>query len=134
LGVALMDSIRGMRQQMVSLNTAAVRQAALQREVKADEANYLLYLSKREQERMSDGMDRRGIADVAIAVPAVVPPLPAYSPFLVAMAGFFGAVFMGVASAYAAEHIDSSFRTPAEIVAVLRIPVLASVPQQTARR
>ena len=46
-------------------------------------ANYLLYLSKREQERTSDALDEKRISNVAIAVPPVLPILPWVGPILV---------------------------------------------------
>ena len=92
----------------------------------------MLYLSKREQERASDALDQRSIADVAIAVPAVVPALPAHSPILVLFVGLVFAGFMSVAAGFAAEYLDPSFRTPGEVAGTLNIPVLASVPRQRA--
>ena len=85
---SLTSGIHSMNMQMVDLDVNAVQRGALLREAKADEANYLLYIEKREQERSSDALDKKSIADVAIAVPAVVPALPAYSPVLVTLAGF----------------------------------------------
>jgi len=126
----LIGSIQKMKNQMVDLDRKAVTQAALIREEKADEANYLLYLSKREQERSSDALDQRRIADVAIAVPPSVPVLPAYNPLLALMAGFVIAVIISLASGFIAEHLDASFRTPAEVAEALNIPVIASVPRQ----
>jgi uncharacterized protein involved in exopolysaccharide biosynthesis len=109
-----------------------VDQAALIREVKADEATYLLYLNKREQERTSDALDQRKIADVAIAVPPVVPIVPAYGPFLVMFIGFCAAMFSAVAAGFTAEYLDPSFRTPQEVLETLNIHVLASIPRQAA--
>ena len=129
---ALQDSIRSLKDEMVELDRKAVEQAALIREAKADEGNYLLYQTKREQERTSDALDKRSIANVAVSVPAVVPALPAYSPQLVIFLGFFFSVFLSLASGYVAEYLDPSFRTPAEVVGTLRIPVLATVPRQAA--
>jgi uncharacterized protein involved in exopolysaccharide biosynthesis len=129
---ALVGSIRGMQTEMVKLDEQAVTQGALLREAKADEANYLLYLSKREQERTSDALDQKRIANVAIAVPAVTPLLPKYSPFLVMFLGLFGGVFMGIAAAYVMEYIDPSFRTPQEVSETLSIPVLATMPKKAA--
>jgi uncharacterized protein involved in exopolysaccharide biosynthesis len=129
---SLANGILGMKIQTVDLDSKSVQQAALVREVKADEANYLLYLSKREQERASDALDQRSIADVAIAVPAVVPALPAHSPILVLFVGLVFAGFMSVAAGFAAEYLDPSFRTPGEVAGTLNIPVLASVPRQRA--
>lgn len=126
----LIGSIQKMKSQMVDLDGKAVTQAALIREEKADEANYLLYLGKREQERSSDALDRRRIGDVAIAVPPVVPILPAYNPLFALFAGFILAIVVGVAAGFIAEYLDASFRTPAEVAEALKVPVLASVPKQ----
>jgi uncharacterized protein involved in exopolysaccharide biosynthesis len=129
---SLTSSIRGMRLQMVDLDKKAVQQDALLREVKADESNYLLYLNKREQERTSDALDKSRIADVEIAVPAVVPLIPAHGPFLVMLIAFVLAGLLALASAYVAEYIDPSFRTPNEVAETLGVPVLAAVPRKVA--
>lgn len=128
----LLASIQKMKIQMVDLDGKALTQEALLREQKADESNYLLYLSKREQERSADALDQRGIADVAIAVPPMVPVLPAFSPLLALMVGFVFAMAVSFASGYIAEYLDASFRTPKEVVDALNMPVLASVPRQAA--
>jgi polysaccharide biosynthesis transport protein len=125
-------SIRNLQMQMVNLDQNALTQADLTREVKANEANYLLYLSKREQERTSDALDEKRIANVSIAVPPVLPILPWVGPVLVLGCGTVLAGFVGAGAAFLAEYLDPSLRTPAEVLEVLRIPVLASVPKQTA--
>lgn len=130
--VALQNSIRSLQMQMVDLDQKALKQADLIREVKANEANYLLYVSKREQERTSDALDERRIGNVAIAVPPILPILPAISPVLVILIGVVLAIFMSAAAAFVAEYLNPSLRTPDEVLEVLRIPVLASVPKQTA--
>ena len=128
----LASNIRKMRAQIVGYDHEAVQQAALMRDAKAAEANYLLYLTKREQERTSDALDKRGIANVAIAVPPTVPVLPAHSPLLVLALGLLGAILAGIGSGYAAEYLDPSFRTPDEVTKTLGIPVLAAVPKKKA--
>src|SRR6202021_173328 len=97
---ALGRSIQSMQHQMVDLDGKALEQSDLIREAKADEANYLLYLSKREQERTSDALDLKRIANVAIAVPPMTPILPAHSPWLVMFLGLFGAVLASIVAAY----------------------------------
>jgi uncharacterized protein involved in exopolysaccharide biosynthesis len=129
---ALVNSIKGIRGQMVDLDTNAVKQEALLRDEKANEANYLLYLSKREQERTSDALDKKSIANVAISVPPVVPALPAHSPWLVMFLGFIASVLLAVAAGFVAEQLDPSFRTPEEVMQTLSMPVLASVPKKAA--
>jgi uncharacterized protein involved in exopolysaccharide biosynthesis len=127
---ALEQSIQSMQNQMVSFDRKAVEQADLVRETKADESNYLLYLSKREQERTSDALDEKRIGNVAIAVPPMMPVLPVYSPLLILAIGIPVAGFASVAATFSADFIDPSFRTPGEVTEILRIPVLASFPKQ----
>jgi len=130
--IAITASLQTMHSQMVELDAKAVKLAALVREDKATESNYLLYLNKREQERTSDALDQRRIADVVIAVPAVVPALPAINPFTAVLLGFIFAIFAAGAAVLIAERIDPSFRTPGEVIETLRIPILASLPKQAA--
>jgi uncharacterized protein involved in exopolysaccharide biosynthesis len=128
----LTSTIRNMRAQMVDLDGKAVKQAALARDAKANETNYLLYLSKREQERTSDALDKNRIADVEIAVPPVVPLLPAHGPFLVMLVSFVLATIFAIAAGYVAEFADASFRTPGEVSETLGVPVLAVFPRRAA--
>lgn len=129
---ALHDSIRDMEVHLVDWDAKAVEQAALRREAKANEDSYLLYLTKREQERTSDALDDKRIANVEIAVPARVPVLPAHSPSSVMFSGFLLAIFAAMLAAYLAELVDPSFRTPSEVEDTLNIPILAAVPKQVA--
>jgi len=125
-------SIDSMKAQLVDLDQKTVKQSDLLRDTKANEANYLLYLAKREQERTSDALDLKRIANVAIAVPPSVPVLPAYSAMLVLLIGLLLGLFVSVGAAFVAEYLDPSFRTPAELNDVLKITVLASMPKKVA--
>jgi uncharacterized protein involved in exopolysaccharide biosynthesis len=129
---ALEKSIRSLQMQMVDLDQKGLTQADLSREVKLNEANYMLYVSKREQERTSDALDDKRIGNVAIAVPPILPILPWISPILVMLIGVMMAAFVSAAAAFVAEYLNPSLRTPDEVAEVLRIPVLASVPKQRA--
>jgi uncharacterized protein involved in exopolysaccharide biosynthesis len=129
---ALVNTIHSMQLEMVSLDLKAVKQSELLRDVKANESNYLLYLNKREQERTSDALDNKRIANVAIAVPAEVPVLPAHSPLSIMFAGFWVALLAAIGAGYFAELMDPSFRTPDEVAEFLNISVVTSVPRQAA--
>ena len=129
---ALSGTVQEIRTELVGLDQQAVQQAALVREAKANEDNYLLYLTKREQERTSDALDQKHIANVAIAVPAEVPVLPAHSATSIVFAGFWVALLAAIGVGYLLEAANPSFRTPGEIEDLLNISVLAAVPKQAA--
>lgn len=127
---ALKASIQNMQEQMVSLDQKAIKQADLFRDAKTNEDNYLLYVSKREQERASDALDQRRIANVAIAVPPTIPALPKFNLSTVILMGFFLALVVSASTTYTVDYLDSSFRTPKDVVDVLGIPVVAGVPKR----
>jgi polysaccharide biosynthesis protein PslE len=126
---ALERSISTIREKMVELDQKALKQADLVRENKANEANYLLYLSKREQERTSDALDKKRIANVALAIPPAIPALPVHSAFLIGFLGIFLSIGIGMGAAYLAEYMDPSFRTPNEVVEMLQIPLVVAIPK-----
>jgi uncharacterized protein involved in exopolysaccharide biosynthesis len=101
----------------------------LERTVKANEENYLLYLRKREQARMSEALDRTRILNVSIAEQPVAPSIPSNSPFPMLFGGIFLAAVVSAGAVYAQEYLDPSFRTPTEVSSELNIPVLAAVPR-----
>ncbi|HLW84743.1 MAG TPA: Wzz/FepE/Etk N-terminal domain-containing protein [Candidatus Sulfotelmatobacter sp.] len=108
----------------------AIAQDDLASTEKAAEESYLLYVKKREEARMGDALDERGIVNVAIAEPAVVPALPLWSAWVVLAAGLVAGGATGTAAAFAADHLDPAFRTPEEVLAYLGTPVLASLPRK----
>jgi uncharacterized protein involved in exopolysaccharide biosynthesis len=118
--------VRTYSQQAMLVTKKGLQQQDLIRDVKSAESNYLLYLQKQEQARISDALDSNRILNVAIAEAPVVPVLPAVSPSLLVLAGGVLAVMMSLGLAFLADYLDSSFRTPEEVVRYLEIPVLAS--------
>ncbi len=125
-------SIDSIQSQMVKLGSLSLQQADLEREAKADEQNYLLYLSKREQERTSDALDRTRIENVAIAVPPAIPALPAHGPIYILLIAFGLAAMLSLTTAYTINYFDPSFQTPAQVIDILGIPVVIAMPKKTA--
>ncbi len=125
-------SVQSMQDQMVDLDQKALTQHDLMREVKADEDNYLLYLSKREQERTTDALDKTGIANVAIAVPPAIPVLPVYSMPMVIAVAFCLALFLSIATAYTVNYFDATFHTPTQVIDTLGIPIVIGMPKKAA--
>ena len=112
----------------------AIAQDDLASTEKAAEESYLLYIKKREEARMGDALDERGIVNVAIAEQPVVAALPLWSVWVVLAAGLVAGGVTGTAAAFAADHLDPAFRTPEEVLAYLGTPVLASLPRKTGDR
>ena len=104
-------------------------QGDLIRDAKTAEQSYLLYVQKREEARIADALDRQRISNVTIAEAASVPPEPTLHMSWILLGGLILASLVGVGSAYAADRMDPSVRTPEELAAVLDVPVLASFPK-----
>jgi uncharacterized protein involved in exopolysaccharide biosynthesis len=113
-----------------NLDEKGAAQEDLVRTAKATEQNYLLYLQKQEEARISDALDRNRIVNVAIAEAATVPSLPTRSPLLTLLLGGLLATCLSLASAYIADYVDPSFRTPQELNDTLDVPVLAAFPRE----
>ena len=113
-----------------SLDEKGATQEDLVRTIKAAEQNYLLYLQKQEEARISDALDRNRIVNVAIAEAATVPALPMRSPWFTLLLGGLLAALISLGAAYGADYLDPSFRTPQELYDALDVPVLAAVPRE----
>lgn len=104
----------------------------LQQEVELDRQNYRLYLTKLEESRISDAMDREKMANVSLIEPAQ-PPLKPVSPKLflnIVLAFILGAVgALGIA--FFSEYLSESLERPEDVEHYLHLPVLASIPEHT---
>jgi uncharacterized protein involved in exopolysaccharide biosynthesis len=104
-------------------------QQDLVRAAKTQEDNYLLYVHKREEARISDALDQRGILNVALAEQPVVPALPSRSPLNVALLTLLLAGAFSLSTAFVFDFMDPTFRTPDELAIYLGTPVLAALPK-----
>jgi uncharacterized protein involved in exopolysaccharide biosynthesis len=125
-------SIQSIRSEMVRLDQLAITQQDLEREVKAAESNYLLYLAKREQERTSNALDVTRIANVAIAVPPTIPALPVSSWPMIILVGLGSAIVLSIGLAYAIDYFDPSFHTPEQVMEDLGVPFVVAIPRRRA--
>ena len=126
---ALEKVVQDYRERLRRLDDKGTVQADLIRNAKAAEQSYLLYVQKREEARIADALDRQRISNVSIAEAASVPPQPTLPTSWIVLGGLMLAGLAGVGSAYAADRMDPSVRTPEELEAVLDVPVLASFPK-----
>lgn len=112
------------------LGDQSIAQDRLVHDMKAAEERYLLYVGKREEARIGDALDQGGILNVAIAEQPVVPELPKLSEVSFGLIGLALAATASVSLGFVTDYLSPAFRTPDEVVALLRAPVLASLPQK----
>ena len=108
-------------------------QQDLLRTAKANEDNYLLYLHKREEARIADALDQTRILNIGMVQQPTVPQSPTRSVWMFALVGVLMAGMVSVGLVFTREYLDSSFRTPSEVLSELNIPVLAAVPLSSRR-
>ncbi|MGO8814061.1 MAG: GumC family protein [Terriglobia bacterium] len=117
------------RQQALLMDQKGIQRQDLVRNIKAAEENYMLYVQKQEQARISDELDKSRILNVAIAEAPSIPGLPVFSPWLLLLAGGVLALMISTAVAFFADYLDPSFRTPDEVSQFLGLPLLACFPK-----
>ena len=127
--VAMAGLVRAYRTETQSLGQKEILRQDLLRAAQAQEENYLLYLRKQEEARISDALDRQRISNVVVAEAATLPLRPRSGRLLViALSGVFASV-ASVLLAFAVDYWDPSFRTPEEVRSFLGSPVVAAIPK-----
>jgi uncharacterized protein involved in exopolysaccharide biosynthesis len=112
------------------LGEASIRQQDLLRNMKTAEDSYLLYAKKTEEARIGDALDERGIVNVTLVAAPVAPVLPKRSGWLVVFLGVLAAGACSTLLAFTVDYLNPGFRSPEEVVACLRAPILASLPRE----
>lgn len=127
------DTATRTESQVLRLNDDNIVQQALLRDVKVAEANYMLYLQKFEQAKISDELDRRQISNVVLAEEPAPSPLPVRSPLTTVAIGLLVCLMISGAVGFASDYLDPTFRNWREIESVLDSPVLAAIPIASSR-
>ena len=123
--VSVVDS--SYRQTLVDRDQKQLQQEALLRDVKVAEANYLLYLNKKEEAHISDAFDKYRILNVSIAQPATVPFLPTNPVPLTLVVGWLVACLFSMGVVFVQDRLDPQVHSPQQIEKVLDVPVLAQL-------
>src|SRR5882757_1733250 len=127
--VATSSLIRTYRSESEKLDRKEFLQQDMVRAAKADEENYMLYLRKAEEARISDALDRQRFSNVVVAEPATVPFTSQGRWLMVIVLGAFLASLGSVMLAFIVDRWDPSFRTPEEVESFLGSPVVAAFPK-----
>ncbi|MGA2696272.1 MAG: hypothetical protein ABSE92_09425 [Terriglobales bacterium] len=114
-----------------NLNDRAIQQQDLLQNLKTAEDEYVLYANKREEARIADALDERGILNVAIAQEPSVPALPIHSAAVWGLFALLAGGIFSTSAAFAVDYANPRFRTPDEVAGYLGMPVLASLPRRS---
>ena len=114
------------------LQQKGIEQQDLVRNAKAAEENFMLYLRKQEEARISDALDTRKILNVTIAQTATVPTLPVHSGLWYFLVSGLIASLASIGLGFGKDYLDPTLRTPHEVEVALDIPVLMTVPKKKA--
>jgi uncharacterized protein involved in exopolysaccharide biosynthesis len=124
---ATQRSLVDLQAKLAELDRENMTHNDLVRAMKANEENYLLYLSKREQERMSDALNTVGVANVSIAGRPTEPVLPDMGLPLLILAVIGGALVLSLIATYAASYMDPRIYTPDQVLDALDVPMVIAV-------
>jgi uncharacterized protein involved in exopolysaccharide biosynthesis len=119
------------RSDLETLNRLEKELNELQRQVRINEANYQLYLTKFEEAKISENMDKQKIANVRVIEPAVpiMKPVKPRIKLNIAIGAFLG-LLVGLGLAFLGEYIHPVFRTREDIEQFLGLRVLATLPKE----
>jgi polysaccharide biosynthesis protein PslE len=119
------------RGEAVDRDQKQLEQQSLLRDLKTAEQNYLLYLNKREEARISDAFDKMRIVNVSIAEGATAPVFPNNPASLtLALAAILGCL-LSAGLVFVQEQMDGSLSSPDQVEAYLGVPVLAAMPRES---
>jgi len=115
--------------QIQALDRNGLQFQNLKREVAATEKNYLTYMNKAEEARLSEDMNRLKLANISVIQPAVAPSVPTSNHTLVLIIiGCLGGFALGLGIAFLIENLYQNLSTPEQTEKYLGLPVLASLP------
>jgi polysaccharide biosynthesis protein PslE len=105
----------------------------LERAVEINETNYLTYVEKHEEARISDDLDRQKIANISVIQTPSIPqkPVEPKKRIAILLATLLG-MLLGIGYALFTEFTSQRLSTPEEVQRRLGVPALAAIPLRQA--
>jgi uncharacterized protein involved in exopolysaccharide biosynthesis len=127
-GATIKQQLNRLDKEIRTLDLRGKELKNLKREVATNEKNYKTYLNKSEEARISDDMDRRKMANIAVIQKAIVPakPIKPRKGLNIALGIILGAM-SGLGLAFFSEHISEGLSTPESAERRLDLPVLTTI-------
>jgi len=124
-----MAQLTAIRKRHEKLNRLVLEFDRLRQAVEVLREKYRLYLTKFEEARISEAMDREKIANVRLIEPVHIPIKPVNSTvgLRMVLATILGAVG-GLGMAFFSEYLEDSLERDEDVENLLHLPVLASIP------
>jgi uncharacterized protein involved in exopolysaccharide biosynthesis len=129
---ALKVQLEELSQRLATLNTAEVEFSMLKQNVDTIRENHRLYITKREEARVSEAMDAERIANVSVIDPPAVPQKPVVpKPMLNLILSLLVGGMAGLSVAFALEYLDNTIYRAEQVEQTLGVPVLDSISSLT---
>jgi uncharacterized protein involved in exopolysaccharide biosynthesis len=129
-GKGLDEEIKAASAEISAFEAQESKYKQMSRDVADNEEKYKTYLSKLEEARIHDELDRQKMTSVSVLEPASVPIIPNNLPhpfiFYVSISLLLG-IAGSISLAFIAEILSSAMSTPAQAERRLELPVLAVV-------
>jgi polysaccharide biosynthesis protein PslE len=126
----LVSQLASYQSDLDNLRQLETKLSQLMQDVEFNRQNYRLYLSKLEDSRIADTMDREKISSVSILEKARPPLAPVKPKVTLNLAiGVAVGLMGGITLAFVLEYFSDRFDRPEEVERFLQTPVLASIPE-----
>ncbi|MFQ5627685.1 MAG: GumC family protein [bacterium] len=124
---ALAELVAKVKRQSRQVEQNSLTYEALKKKYELTQSNYMLYLKKQEEARISEALDREKVSNVTIVDPATVPLSPIRpNKKLNLILGFLLAIMVAVGMPFGLAYFDNRIRTDSDIERKLDIPVIGS--------
>jgi len=130
---SLLQEIASENKKLEDINSKTIELAQLERQKELVEQTYKTYKKKAEELRISDDLDKSRISSIKIATPAIPPLTPVHPKkgFIIGSSAILG-LFLSFGFSAIREFFNHTFRDDDDVVSVLGVPLLVSVPLRVA--